>query len=722
MQKMTRGVQEWGVAACLLLLTIAGCGGDEVEPEPAVPTTVEITPDVAMFTFSGEAKGFNAVVRDQDGKVMDVAVAWTSSDPGVFAVSGSGGVATVTAVGNGAGTLTATAGQASGTASVTVVQTPARIEIVSGNDQEGLREQTLMEPLVISVVEQTGAAIPDYSVTFTPGERSGSVSESEVTTDAGGMASTEWTLGDLRSQELVAAAGELIATFRASALADPPMPDYTVAGDLEPSRFDPLVTETIEIKVHIANLGDGGGSGTFPMQLTVDGMPLETIDVEPTGPGDTTTVTITAGPFEIGDRRIGVMIDPEGEIEEWEEANNEANVLLTVVQQLEISLGDSLMVEAGVDDMVLLYRLEITEPLDEVLTVRLTGPNGDGDLFVDFNDRPDDQYKYRCYSWEFGTGESCQLYPVRAGTYNIAVHAYEAFDAAALVVTSGEDPIDPFDLELVFVDNGTDSQNTIITGVAERWESMIGSGSLSSFVVLDEGECGPDSPSVVESVDDFRLFVMIDSIDGAGGRVASSGPCHLRVSFGGRWLSTPAAGGLILDEADIAQLESQGVLESVVTHEMAHALGFAPNVWEVYGFLQNPSLPEHPDNDTHLNASLAVAAFNAAGGGGYAHGKVPLQNGAEPGISDRHWRQSVLGDELMTPYLTGDSHPLSRITLNALYEVGYEINVAMADAFTMTVAGVAGMALPRGRVIYLGNDIAPFRLQFTGKPVGGRGK
>ena len=721
MRKMTRGAQRCGLAAYLLVLTIAGCG-DGVEPEPAVPTTVEISPDSVMLTFSGETQGFNAVVRDEDGKVMDVAVAWTSSDPGVFAVSGSGGVGTVTAVGNGAGTLTATAGQASGTASVTVVQTPARIEIVSGNDQEGLREQTLMEPLVISVVEQTGAPIPDYLVTFTPGERSGSVSQSEVTTDAGGMGSTEWTLGDLRSQELVAAAGELITTFRASALADPPIPDYTVAGRLEPSRFDPLVTETIEIKVHITNLGDGGGSGTFPMQFTVDGMPLETINVEPTGPGDTTTVTITAGPFASGDRRIGVMIDPEGEIEEWEEANNEANVLLTVVQQLEISLGDSVMVEA-VDDMVLLYRLEITEPLDEVLTVRLTGPNGDGDLFVDFNDRPDVHYKYRCYSWEFGTGEYCQLFPVRAGTYNIAVHAYDAFDAATLVVTSGEEPIDPFDLELVFVDNGTDSQNAIITGVAERWESMIGSGSLSSLVFLSAGDCGPDSPAVAgELMDDFRLFVMIDSIDGAGGRVASSGPCHLRVSFGGLWLSTPAAGGLILDEADIAQLESQGVLESVVTHEMAHALGFSPNVWEAYGFLRNPSLPEHPDNDTHLDASLAVAAFNAAGGGGYAHGKVPLQNGAEPGISDRHWRQSVLGDELMTPYLTGDSHPLSRITLNALYEVGYEINVAMADAFTMTVAGVAGMALPRGRVIYLGNDIAPFRLHVTGKPVGGRGK
>ncbi|MXW17553.1 MAG: hypothetical protein F4139_01645 [Gemmatimonadetes bacterium] len=62
-----------GVAVViLLLLPIVGCGDEEVvEPEPApVPTTVEITPDAVELMSSGATAGFNAVVRDQNGKPM----------------------------------------------------------------------------------------------------------------------------------------------------------------------------------------------------------------------------------------------------------------------------------------------------------------------------------------------------------------------------------------------------------------------------------------------------------------------------------------------------------------------------------------------------------------------------------------------------------------------------------------------------------------------------
>ena len=129
---------------------------------------------------SGATTGFNAVVRDQDGKAMP-------------------------------------------NASVTVVQTPVRLDIVSGNDQGALRGTALAEPLVVSVAEQTGGVIPGLVVTFAPADdRSGSVSERQVTTGADGTASTMWTLGEARRQGVVATAGELTETFRAAATADPP--------------------------------------------------------------------------------------------------------------------------------------------------------------------------------------------------------------------------------------------------------------------------------------------------------------------------------------------------------------------------------------------------------------------------------------------------------------------------------------------------------------------
>ena len=224
--RMRRGV------GLVLVLLVAGCGGDEVEPEPpAVPTTVEITPDAVELLSSGATAGLSAVVRDQNGKAMpNASVTWSGSDPAVFTVVGNGNVATVTAVANGMGALTATSGQASDTASVTVVQTPTRLDVVSGNDQEALLGTALAEPLVVRVTEQTGGVIPGVTVTFAPAdEGSGSASPSEVTTGPDGTVSTIWTLGQSRRQRMVVTVGELTTSFRAAATADPPMPDYSSA-------------------------------------------------------------------------------------------------------------------------------------------------------------------------------------------------------------------------------------------------------------------------------------------------------------------------------------------------------------------------------------------------------------------------------------------------------------------------------------------------------------
>ncbi len=701
----------------LLLLLLAGCGGEDVEPEPPpVPTTVEITPDVVEFLSSGATTGVNAVVRDQNGKAMpNASVTWSGSDAAVFTVEGNGQVATITAVANGMGTLTATAGSASGTASVTVVQTPAKLDVVSGDDQAALRGTALTEPLVVRVAEQTGGVIPGVAVTFAGADSaSGSASPSEVVTDADGLATTTWTLGGARRQKMVATAGELTTGFRATATADPPLPDYTIA-ILQASRLDPLDTETVDIIAHITNLGDGPSAGPFSVRLNVDGMETGTVQASPIGPDDTATVTITAGPFEAGERLVEMAIDPDEEFEEWDEENNGGGGFLAVRQQQVIALDDSVVIASAANDEVLLFRVEVEQQMNRTLTVRLDGPDGDGDLYVDYSVvRPSsfERFQRRCYSWNFGTGEECQFYPVREGTYYILVHAYQfggAFTNATLKVTTDQAPAEPFDLELVMVNDGTASQNAVITQVAERYESMIGLGEGDRTVSLPADDCAPGMPELTaQAIDDMSIYVMIGALDGVGNAVAMSGSCVVRTGFGG-WVGMPALGAVVLDEADIGQLESDGVLEAVVTREMARALGFGPDTWNAHGFLQHPSLPEAPDADTHMNAPLVVAAFNAAGGAGYAGAKVPLESGAMEGVSDQYWRAGVFGDEVMTPYITGASQPLSRITLEALYEVGYELDVTMADPFTLPGAGAAAMARRRGPAKYYGIDLAAYR-------------
>ena len=113
------------VGIAMLLLS---CGDGAVEPAPPpapVATTVTVSPASATLTALGETVRFTAEVRDQNGQVMaGAAVTWASSDASVAAVDASG---LVTAAGNGTATINATAGSASGTATVTIaVENPDR--------------------------------------------------------------------------------------------------------------------------------------------------------------------------------------------------------------------------------------------------------------------------------------------------------------------------------------------------------------------------------------------------------------------------------------------------------------------------------------------------------------------------------------------------------------------------------------------------------------------
>lgn len=703
-----------------MLAAIAGCDGENgIKPGPPVPDSVFVAPPADTFTFIGETGNFGGFVFDQEGNGMDTFPDWRTLDTAVFSMESDPLGATVTAVANGQGRLEAFVGNVVGTAIVTVQQAADSVAIASGSGQEGLRNEPLAEPLAVFVADPGDSPAAGIAVAFTPDERSGAVGDTLVYTGTDGLATTEWTLGDGRLQSVAVSAGGFRGVFTATALSDPPVPDYALTGEPEPTRFDPLDSDIVEIRTRIANLGDGRGPATFPVEVTVDDVPVRRVEVDRIEPGDTATVVLLAGPMEAGRRRVGVEIDPEDGIEEWEETNNADSVILNVLRQAEIGLGQPVTLQSSKLNEVFLFRVEITEPSDEALNVELSGGTGDADLFGHYGTRPDYRYRYRCFSIGGDTDEQCQMVPTRVGTYHFAVHAFTAFGPSTLTVTVGGRPVEPFDIELVFLENGTSEQDDAVRDAAERWESAIARDVFDwdhgEFNRVPAGTCGPGSPAVSDVVDDIRVFVTIDSIDGAGGVVARSGPCWVRpypLEGGeGIWLQ-PTLAALILDEDDVADIEEEELLEPFMTHEMAHALGFLPGLWDRHDRLRNPSLPDDPDADTHFEGPRAIAAFDAAGGGGYQGAKVPLESGAKAGISDSHWRGTVFGDELMTPYLTGDSQPLSLITLESLYDIGYEVNLGEADSFSLSIARKREAGPGRGRVFRLHNDILaiPVRL------------
>ena len=97
-----------------------------VVADPA-PTAMAVTPDTLVLTALGQTAQLAAEVQDQIGRVMEgVLVFWSSADTAVAAVDSAG---LVTAIGGGSATIVATAGEISGTAAVTVMQSAGSIVV-----------------------------------------------------------------------------------------------------------------------------------------------------------------------------------------------------------------------------------------------------------------------------------------------------------------------------------------------------------------------------------------------------------------------------------------------------------------------------------------------------------------------------------------------------------------------------------------------------------------
>lgn len=115
-------------AVVLGAVTVSSCvDPSPVEPPAPVPTTVTVTPGEATLAAIRATVQLAATVRDQFGSEMQNApVTWSSIDATVATVDAAGLVA---ALANGAVTVTAASGSASGTAEVTIDQVAARVEL-----------------------------------------------------------------------------------------------------------------------------------------------------------------------------------------------------------------------------------------------------------------------------------------------------------------------------------------------------------------------------------------------------------------------------------------------------------------------------------------------------------------------------------------------------------------------------------------------------------------
>jgi len=238
---------------------------------------------------------------------------------------------------------------------------------------------------------------------------------------------------------------------------------------------------------------------------------------------------------------------------------------------------------------------------------------------------------------------------------------------------------------------------------------------------VDPSQCGVTGQGPpTGTIRGVLIYASIDSIDGPRAVLASSGPCYVRTDNGGGTDFRTAVGVMKFDSADLALLAGSGNLQEVITHEMLHVLGFG-SFWGSTdkNLVVNPSTA----NAAYTGAS-GIAGCKAIGGNITCASSVPVEGtqGGD-GTVNSHWRESTFGKELMTGFLNSGINPLSVMTIRSLEDLGYTVNPAAADAFTIPggsirASGDAGTSAS----IMAGTDwerplrIKPKRLPTTGLP------
>lgn len=652
----------------------------------SVATSIAISPGTVALDAVGATRVVRAAVSDQNGNPMPgAALSWSSSSAAATVAGLGGDSARVTAVGNGAATVTATSGSASGTAGVQVTQVATNLQKAGGDAQTGVVGSLLPVAIQVRVRDRLNAPVAGVTVSFGV-IGGGTLSSLTAVSGADGIASVTWTLGTsvgVVQQVTASAAGVDPVPFLATVTAGPPAAATKEAGDNQTAGHGTAVAVAPRVVVRdafnnpIAGVTvqfavSGGGGAVAGGTQTTDANGSATVGGWTLGPAsgaNTLTATfpgtaIPAVVFTATGAKPGTLAVAGG--------NNQAVMAGTVV-----SIAPSVVVrDPGGNPLV-------------GETVRFTVTTGDG-MVGSATATTNASGVASAGSWRMGD----------VGGLNTLTATVDGLTAAPVVFRGigcfggGAG----YTLTLCFTTPMTASQRTVFQNAAAKWGTVI-TGDLADINgTVPSGTCGSGTPTVTLNFDDLVIIAGVEAIDGPGGVLGSAGPCLIRNTG-----SLPILGVMRFDAADVANMEANGSFGSVILHEMGHVIGIG-TLWSTFGLLQNPSSAGSA-LDTHFTGTNGIAGFNAIGGNGYTAGqKVPVENTGGAGTMNGHWRETVLGRELMTGFLNAGSNPMSLLTVRSLTDMGYAVDVNAAEAFTISPA-IRADGPTSGTRIKLHNDL-----------------
>ena len=212
--------------------------------------------------------------------------------------------------------------------------------------------------------------------------------------------------------------------------------------------------------------------------------------------------------------------------------------------------------------------------------------------------------------------------------------------------------------------SGDEAYRTYFQQAVTRWEEII-TGDLPAY----------------GGIDDISISASVSGIDGTGGTLAQAAPEKFRATSN----HLPYEGFMEFDVADVPRMANDGILTSVIIHEIAHVLGFGSNyLWDAGKFYA-------PLSGQYTGAN-ALNEYRSLSGNGSAT-YVPVETGGGSGTANAHWRETVFGRELMTGWSSSSlPMPLSRLTIGAMEDLGYTVNYSAADVFSLSSAFKVEMA------------------------------
>ncbi|MDE2872520.1 MAG: Ig-like domain-containing protein [Gemmatimonadota bacterium] len=621
----------------LPLLALAAC--ESQEPPAACGPIPQVTVN------AGETAAVTACFDDPNGDVLVYSA--TSSNPGVATASVSGTNITIAAV-------------APGSASVTV----------TASDPGGLQGQQSFQVMVPNRAPEPRGAMPPVTV---PVGRTEAVDASSYFAEPDGESLTYSATSSNPATATVSVAGSVVAVAAVAKGAAIVVVTATDPGGL-------TATQTFEV--------------TVPNRAPVAGDPIADIEVFV---GDGAEVDAS-----------GHFTDPDGDALTYTATSSSpANARVTVsgstVRVTAASQGSATVTVTATDPegLAATQTFEVTVPNrapvagDPIADIEVfVGDGAEVDASGHFTDPDGDALTYTATSSSPANARvtvSGSTVRVTAASQGSATVTVTATDPGGLAATQTFEVTvhspGSFDLEMNFTSGVSSSVRKHLRDARDEWELVLKNTEFDDIRVNRTLRC-LGIRGYVGTIDDHRLFVHADSIDGEGGILAVATYCYRRTSDG-----SPLLSATVIDEDDIEEMMDEDALVPVVFHEMGHALGF-PGYWFYHDLVDTLDA-----DDPHFEGELAIEAFDDAGGDDYDGEKVPIQLRRYG-----HWRESVFGDEIMSPSidLENDEAPVSAITLQSFADVGYKVDLSRADDYELPGAEARRKT---GRVFDLGNDV-----------------